>query len=158
MTLSQGQHLSENSSKPSPDRFWAIYHEWKTSLCCGVYNRLFENVLQSHTGVESSLPEVHRNVCGEDLSEVRIQQHTGEVLSNFQQYMEEPSQRCCGYYLKRVHTDIDCRKKWRQCLLCGSSQHWLRECDRYQPEYGQFNVNQSLLNVNAPTFRPRNVI
>ena len=124
----------------------------------GQCNRVCENVLQSHHDDERRLPVVQPSDYSGDLSKVCIPQCEGGVLPQAQQCVEVEYQGCCSWCMKRGHTDIDCRKRLRQCLLCGSSQHWLRQCDKYMPEYGQSNVNRTLLNVNAPIFRPKNVI
>ena len=61
----------------------------------------------------------------------------------------------CTYCLKRGHGDDKCRKRLGQCLLCGSSEHWIRECCRYQADHGRGDVNNRVLNVHAPIFQSR---
>ena len=61
----------------------------------------------------------------------------------------------CTYCLKRGHDNDKCRKRLGQCLLCGSWDHWIRECSKYQAEYGRNDVNNRVLNVHAPIFQSR---
>ena len=60
----------------------------------------------------------------------------------------------CSSCSKIGHTSDICRKRLGQCLLCGSYDHWLRECCKYQEEYGRASLNTKL-NVDAPIFEPR---
>ena len=61
----------------------------------------------------------------------------------------------CSHCKKRGHDNEQCRRFLEQCLLCGSSDHWMRECYRYRPEFGRADLSNGGWNVNAPIFEPR---